>query len=84
MTVAFQLACFAVAWSLRADTLTDLAGSTNFIVLAVMTLLLGDHLTLRPVRSTFLPPHAAANGSSRPASTSGSILSNPFPLTSPR
>mmetsp|Transcript_11104 Transcript_11104/g.21476 ORF Transcript_11104/g.21476 Transcript_11104/m.21476 type:complete len:318 (-) Transcript_11104:188-1141(-) len=41
ITVAMQLACFAVAYTCSFDLLTDLAGSTNFIVLALLTLALG-------------------------------------------
>eukprot|EP01051_Picozoa_sp_SAG22_P016539 SAG22_NODE_2353_length_2674_cov_1.846990_2_plen_253_part_01 len=54
VTVAFQLACFAVAWRLRVDTLTDLAGSANFVLLALLALFLGGRLTLRPVVLTSL------------------------------
>jgi steroid 5-alpha reductase family enzyme len=41
-TVAFQLLCFSVAATLRIDKITDLAGCTNFIALAIMTLLMGS------------------------------------------
>ncbi len=42
VTVVMQLACFAVAWTLQVDMLTDAAGSSNFILLALMTFGLGQ------------------------------------------
>jgi len=41
VTVAFQLACFAGAFLLQIDTLTDLAGSLNFIALALLSYFAG-------------------------------------------
>ncbi|KIW07842.1 hypothetical protein, variant [Verruconis gallopava] len=38
ITVAYQLFFFAIAFSLKFDKLTDFAGGTNFILLAVITL----------------------------------------------
>lgn len=43
-TVAFQLACFGVAFACRFDLITDLAGSANFVFVALATLLLGGEL----------------------------------------
>ena len=37
VTIAFQLTCFFFAYQLQVDTLTDLAGSLNFILLALLT-----------------------------------------------
>jgi len=42
VTVAMQLLCFAVAWTLQVDVLTDAAGSSNFVLLALMTYGLGQ------------------------------------------
>lgn len=55
-TVAMQLCFFAIAYWLEIDLVTDLAGSTNFVVLAVMSLLLfsGDILRTRPLVLTAL------------------------------
>jgi len=39
--VGFQLCCFIVAYLCKFDTITDLAGSANFIFLVVFTLFLG-------------------------------------------
>ena len=39
-TVGFQLACFAIAYLLQFDKITDLAGCANFIALAVLAALL--------------------------------------------
>ena len=38
ITVAYQLFFFAIAFSFKFDKLTDFAGGTNFIVLAIITL----------------------------------------------
>ncbi|KAI9894674.1 MAG: hypothetical protein M1814_002030 [Vezdaea aestivalis] len=38
ITVAYQLFFFAIAFSLKFDKLTDFAGGTNFVVLAIITL----------------------------------------------
>lgn len=38
ITIAYQLFFFTIAFSLRFDKLTDFAGGTNFILLAVVTL----------------------------------------------
>jgi steroid 5-alpha reductase family enzyme len=42
VTVALQLLCFAVAWTLQVDLLTDAAGSSNFILLALLSHALGQ------------------------------------------
>lgn len=55
VTVVFEMACFAVAYSLRIDTITDLAGSSNFIIIALLSLFLsGNYQQLRPVVLTAL------------------------------
>jgi steroid 5-alpha reductase family enzyme len=38
ITIAYQLAFFAVAFSLKFDKLTDFAGGTNFVLLSILTL----------------------------------------------
>lgn len=38
VTVAYQLFFFAIAFSFKFDKLTDFAGGTNFVVLAIITL----------------------------------------------
>ncbi|KAI1464370.1 DUF1295-domain-containing protein [Daldinia caldariorum] len=40
VTIAYQLFFFAIAYSLKFDKVTDFAGGTNFVVLAVLTLAL--------------------------------------------
>lgn len=41
ITISFQLSCFFLAYCLQIDTLTDLAGSLNFILLALLTYFCG-------------------------------------------
>lgn len=38
ITIAYQLFFFTIAFSLKFDKLTDFAGGTNFLVLAIITL----------------------------------------------
>jgi steroid 5-alpha reductase family enzyme len=38
ITVAYQMFFFAIAFSFKFDKLTDFAGGTNFILLAILTL----------------------------------------------
>lgn len=55
VTVAFQLSFFLVTYTCKFDTLTDFAGSTNFILVAALTLALGAEYSLRAiVLSTFV------------------------------
>jgi steroid 5-alpha reductase family enzyme len=42
VTIAYQIFFFAIAFSLKFDKLTDFAGGTNFVVLAVLTLALSS------------------------------------------
>lgn len=42
ITLAYQLFFFAIAWSFKFDKVTDFAGGTNFVVLAVVTLALSS------------------------------------------
>lgn len=37
ITIAYQLFFFSIAFSLKFDKLTDFAGGTNFILLAIIT-----------------------------------------------
>ncbi|KAK3695162.1 hypothetical protein B0T22DRAFT_96140 [Podospora appendiculata] len=49
ITVAYQLLFFSVAFSFKFDKLTDLAGGTNFVVLAIITLAFSGHHDARQV-----------------------------------
>ncbi|KAG1742521.1 DUF1295-domain-containing protein [Suillus lakei] len=42
VTIAWQLIAFSAAWKFKTDKLTDFAGGANFLILALMTLLLGN------------------------------------------
>lgn len=37
ITIAYQLFFFSIAFSLKFDKLTDFAGGTNFVLLAILT-----------------------------------------------
>ncbi|KAJ4287368.1 hypothetical protein N0V90_012767 [Kalmusia sp. IMI 367209] len=43
ITVAYQLFFFAIAFSLKFDKLTDFAGGTNFVLLAILTLAFSEN-----------------------------------------
>lgn len=47
ITVAYQLFFFAIAFSFKFDKLTDFAGGTNFVVLAIITLALSGSPDVR-------------------------------------
>lgn len=53
-TVCMQLSFFAVAYMLRFDKVTDLAGTSNFIVLALLTLWLGGDLSFPKILATLM------------------------------
>jgi len=54
ITVALQLSCFAIAFSCKFDTITDFSGSTNFVLLALLTLSFGGWYHTRQVVLTVL------------------------------
>ena len=43
ITIGYQLFFFAIAFSFKFDKLTDFAGGTNFILLAILTLCFSDN-----------------------------------------
>ncbi|KAE8450628.1 hypothetical protein EG329_005972 [Mollisiaceae sp. DMI_Dod_QoI] len=49
ITVAYQLFFFSIAFSLKFDKLTDFAGGTNFVVLAIITLAFSGHHNARQI-----------------------------------
>lgn len=52
ITIVIQLSCFAIAYKYQIDKITDFAGSTNFIILAVITLVFGGFYTTRGILCT--------------------------------
>ena len=46
LTVCMQMSFFAIAYMLQIDKVTDFAGTSNFLVLAVFTLWLGGDFSL--------------------------------------
>ncbi|KAH8733013.1 oxidoreductase-like protein [Phaeosphaeriaceae sp. PMI808] len=61
ITVVFQLFFFAIAFSLKFDKLTDFAGGTNFVLLAILTLAFSENKdqTRNVVVSVFVMAWAA-------------------------
>ena len=54
VTIAFQLSCFVVAYLLRFDKITDLAGCTNFVAIAITLFYSPRPLTPRQIVVTSL------------------------------
>merc|ERR1712051_452398 len=54
VTVAMQFSFFLVACTCKFDKVTDFAGGTNFVALAVLTLLLSNTFTWRQILATSL------------------------------
>ncbi|KAM0255683.1 hypothetical protein ACHAQJ_005527 [Trichoderma viride] len=52
ITVGYQLAFFAVAYTCKFDKLTDFAGGSNFIILAITTISLSHHHQARQLVTT--------------------------------
>lgn len=52
VTVCYQLSFFFVAAKLKFDKVTDFAGGTNFLILAVLTLILGESFFTRQILVT--------------------------------
>lgn len=52
VTICYQLSFFFVAATLKFDKVTDFAGGTNFLVLAVLTLILGESYFPRQILVT--------------------------------
>ncbi|RPD55989.1 DUF1295-domain-containing protein [Lentinus tigrinus ALCF2SS1-6] len=49
VTVGYQLTGFAIAWTFQFDKITDFTGGSNFFILALLTLLLGQEFNIRNV-----------------------------------
>ena len=52
VTVAYQLLFFSIAFSFKFDKLTDFAGGTNFVVLAILTLALSGEPDARQLAAS--------------------------------
>ncbi|KAF8885038.1 hypothetical protein BD779DRAFT_1535159 [Infundibulicybe gibba] len=49
ITTAYQLLGFAIAWTLQFDKITDFTGGSNFFLLAILTLLIGNTFHARNI-----------------------------------
>ncbi|KAI0760108.1 hypothetical protein C8Q74DRAFT_1294011 [Fomes fomentarius] len=49
VTVGYQLSGFAIAWTFQFDKITDFTGGSNFFILALLTLLLGQEFNARNI-----------------------------------
>ncbi|KAL9109133.1 MAG: hypothetical protein Q9227_006224 [Pyrenula ochraceoflavens] len=54
ITVGYQLFFFAIAFSFKFDKLTDFAGGTNFVVLAIITLSFFGHAVARNILASLM------------------------------
>ncbi|TFL07103.1 hypothetical protein BDV98DRAFT_646822 [Pterulicium gracile] len=54
VTVAYQMLGFAIAWTLQFDKITDFTGGSNFFILALLTLLLGQVFDARNIVASVL------------------------------
>ncbi|EJF57362.1 hypothetical protein DICSQDRAFT_92324 [Dichomitus squalens LYAD-421 SS1] len=60
VTVGYQLTGFAIAWTFQFDKITDFTGGSNFFILALLTLLLGQEFHGRNIlASVFIMVWAA-------------------------
>ena len=54
ITVCMQLSFFAIAYKLQIDKVTDFAGTSNFLVLAIFTLWLGGDFSFPKILASFM------------------------------
>ncbi|KZS94436.1 DUF1295-domain-containing protein [Sistotremastrum niveocremeum HHB9708] len=54
VTVGYQLSGFAIAWTLQFDKITDFTGGSNFFLLALLTLLIGQTFYARNIVASVL------------------------------
>lgn len=54
LTIVMQLSCFLIAYSCKFDKITDLAGCLNFIIIAIVSLFVSNHMNIRAVVATIL------------------------------
>lgn len=54
ITIGIQFFCFLLCWFLKFDTITDFSAAMNFIIIMVLTLVLGNNYNTRVVVNTVL------------------------------
>lgn len=54
ITVGYQLVGFAIAWTLQFDKITDFTGGSNFFILALVTLCMGNTFYARNIVASVL------------------------------
>ncbi len=54
ITVCMQLSFFAIAYKLQIDKVTDFAGTSNFLVLAIFTLWLGEDFSFPKILASLM------------------------------
>ncbi|KAF9054321.1 hypothetical protein BJ165DRAFT_1337417 [Panaeolus papilionaceus] len=54
VTVGYQMMGFAIAWTLQFDKITDFTGGSNFFLLALLTLLIGNTFHARNIIASVL------------------------------
>jgi len=54
VTIGYQLTGFAIAWTFQFDKITDFTGGSNFFLLALLTLLMGNTFHARNIVASIL------------------------------
>ncbi|CAL1715679.1 unnamed protein product [Somion occarium] len=54
VTIAYQLLGFAIAWTFQFDKITDFTGGSNFFIIALLTLLMGNTFYARNIVASVL------------------------------
>ena len=54
ITVCMQMSFFAIAYTLQIDKVTDFAGAANFLLLAIITLWLGEDFSLPKILGSLM------------------------------
>lgn len=54
VTIGIQFICFLICWFCKFDTITDFSAATNFVIIMVLSLILGNTYSERAVVNTVL------------------------------
>ena len=54
ITIGIQFVCFLFCWFCKFDTITDFSAATNFIIIMILSLILGNTYSTRAVVNTVM------------------------------